>query len=814
MHHRSYQSILPTHSKLLQQRWDETYFQEHRRRIKTAFPIVSTSAPKVRSHVMNKLKKQQRESERMEVVQRDNHALMVNMENIMTKGGYVDHQNSYNHWSLNYNKRANELQRIQTENIKMLGRIQSRESYYSVSEWLKDRTEKERLLKMISAHPTQRTHSARLSAKKRDSQALPSLSSQVNEKSSILEIEDSDTIASLERDKELALRKISKFSKTWLQEIRSLSNPPVGVKLAVEATSVIFPQNAQSRFSSPTALQDFLSFDKENIPSSLLEKLKPYIDNPELNSDRLKKVSLSIFGIMEWVRGVYQYGIITHKLKQLGVYPKQEPPQQKQFKDIQSSPPLLPPTKEKGGKFKIEVSDSDTIDSLEREKEIEWEIAVRSMSKVSKSSLKEMKSYSKPPAGIILVLEATYILFTHNVKPFPFLKEVQDFFSFDKENIPSSVLEKLKPYIDNPNLNSDHLKKLSLCSVGIMEWVRGVYQYGIITHKLKQLGVYPKQEPTQQEQLEDIQSSPPLLPPTKEKGGKFKIEVSDSDTIDSLEREKEISVRKMSKITNASISEIKSFSNPPPGVVLVVEATSILFTHNVQPFPFIMELHKFFSFDKENIPSSVLEKLKLYIDNPYLNSDKLKRVSFSIVCLMEWVKGAYQYGIITHKLRQLGVYPKQESPQQEQLEDPQPLPRTNSKLNIEVTDSDTIDSLEREKEIAVRNMSKISKNSLTEIKSFSKPPAAVKLVQDSTSILFTHNVQPFPFLKELQDFFSFDKENISFSVLEKLKPYIDNPDLKSDRLSCVSLSIVGVMEWVRGVYQYGIITHKLKQLEG
>ena len=32
--HRSYQSILPTHNRLLQQRWDSTYYNEHRRKVR------------------------------------------------------------------------------------------------------------------------------------------------------------------------------------------------------------------------------------------------------------------------------------------------------------------------------------------------------------------------------------------------------------------------------------------------------------------------------------------------------------------------------------------------------------------------------------------------------------------------------------------------------------------------------------------------------------------------------------------------------------------------------------------------------------
>ena len=325
MHHRSYQSILPTHNKLLQKRWDDTYFQEHRRRIKTANPMVSTDAPKVHPHVFNKLKKQQRESERLEVVQRDNHTLMLHMENIMHKGSYVDHQNKYDHWSLNYHKRANELQRIQTENIKMLGRIQSRPPNYCVSEWVKDRNEKERLLRMITTHPTQKTHSPRQSAKEKDLQYLPPLAPQTNEKSSSLDIKvsDTDTINSLERDLEIANKNIPQVSKGDIEEMKTFNKPPVVVKSVLEANSILFTHNVQpySRFSK--TVRDFQSFDKDRIPYSVLEKLEPYIDNPELNSDRIKCVSASAVGVMEWIRSIYQYGIITHKLKQLNANAEQ-----------------------------------------------------------------------------------------------------------------------------------------------------------------------------------------------------------------------------------------------------------------------------------------------------------------------------------------------------------------------------------------------------------------------------------------------------------------------------------------------------------
>ena len=33
MSHRAYQPILPTGNKLLQKRWDQTYYDEHRRQV-------------------------------------------------------------------------------------------------------------------------------------------------------------------------------------------------------------------------------------------------------------------------------------------------------------------------------------------------------------------------------------------------------------------------------------------------------------------------------------------------------------------------------------------------------------------------------------------------------------------------------------------------------------------------------------------------------------------------------------------------------------------------------------------------------------
>ena len=469
----------------------------------------------------------------------------------------------------------------------------------------------------------------------------------------------------------------------------------------------------------------------------------------------------------------------------------------------------------------FKASDTDTINSLERD----LEIASMNIPHVSKGDIEEMKTFNNPPVVIILVLEANSILFTRNVQPSHsrFSKTVRDFQSFDKDRIPYSVLEKLEPYIDHTELNSDRIKCVSASAVGVMEWIRSIYQYGIITHKLKQLGVNPKQKPAQQTHSKDLQSFSPLIPPAKKKISSLNIEVSDTDTINSLERDLEIANKNIPHVSKGDIEEMKTFNKPPIVIKYVRDANSILFTRNVQPYTprFSKTVRYFQSFDKDSIPYSVLEKLEPYIDNPELNSDRIKCVSASAVGVMEWIRSIYQYGIITHKLKQLGVNPKQKPAQQTYSKDSQSFPplippakKKISSLNIEVSDTDTINSLGRDLEIANKNIPQVSKGDIEEMKTFNKPPAVVKYVRDANSILFTRNVQPYTprFSKTVRDFQSFDKDRIPYSVLEKLEPYIDNPELNSDRIKCVSASAVGLMEWIRSIYQYGIITHKLKQL--
>ena len=63
--HRAYQPLLPTHNKLLQKRWDDRYYSEHRDKVRSANPMVDTKPPPTYMHLHLKLKKLQLEEERL-----------------------------------------------------------------------------------------------------------------------------------------------------------------------------------------------------------------------------------------------------------------------------------------------------------------------------------------------------------------------------------------------------------------------------------------------------------------------------------------------------------------------------------------------------------------------------------------------------------------------------------------------------------------------------------------------------------------------------------------------------------------------------
>nr|XP_056718125.1 uncharacterized protein CFAP97D2 [Euleptes europaea] len=151
--HRAYQSILPCGNKYLQQKWDKAVYEEHRKKIQAAKPVVDTSSPPTYRHLQLKLKKLKLEQDRLSVIERDNCLLLEKMSYIMRTTGRIDNKNDYEAKSLNRRNREQELLRMTKENHAILERITKCKAHYKVQKWNEDWQKAEEYMNSIARYP-------------------------------------------------------------------------------------------------------------------------------------------------------------------------------------------------------------------------------------------------------------------------------------------------------------------------------------------------------------------------------------------------------------------------------------------------------------------------------------------------------------------------------------------------------------------------------------------------------------------------------------------------------------------------------------
>ena len=135
--------------------------------------------------------------------------------------------------------------------------------------------------------------------------------------------------------------------------------------------------------------------------------------------------------------------------------------------------------------------------------------AVKCLEKLSKSDIDEVKNLQKPPAGVLLSVEAVSIMF--GLKPVKIKDpensmgpKINDYFSvgkkelfmnakklladmkaYDKDNIPEKVISKVDPYIVNPGFTPAAVKRASVACEAICMWVRAMHKYHFVARAVE-----------------------------------------------------------------------------------------------------------------------------------------------------------------------------------------------------------------------------------------------------------------------------------------------------------------------------------------
>ncbi|XP_067091253.1 uncharacterized protein CFAP97D2 [Osmerus mordax] len=159
--HKAYQPLQPATNRHLQQRWDQSAYQQHRDKVYAARPMVDTKGMKAPAHVQLKLKKLQVHEECQAVIERDNRLLASRLSDIVRSRGLVDHRNHYAERSLNAEKRRDELLHVTNQNQAIYQRITARQSEYRRQLWLDDWKREERRREDIARYPRGVQHQQR-----------------------------------------------------------------------------------------------------------------------------------------------------------------------------------------------------------------------------------------------------------------------------------------------------------------------------------------------------------------------------------------------------------------------------------------------------------------------------------------------------------------------------------------------------------------------------------------------------------------------------------------------------------------------------
>ena len=123
-----------------------------------------------------------------------------------------------------------------------------------------------------------------------------------------------------------AMRAVTELDKNDITEIKGFKSPPPGALLVIKTLCLMFAvpgekvkgqtgkdaqldywEPAKKKLLTPELLKKCQNYEKDTIAPSLIEVLKPLIDDPNYQDEVLSKVSKAAWGLAKWVRAIVQY---------------------------------------------------------------------------------------------------------------------------------------------------------------------------------------------------------------------------------------------------------------------------------------------------------------------------------------------------------------------------------------------------------------------------------------------------------------------------------------------------------------------------
>eukprot|EP00742_Colponemidia_sp_Colp-10_P004283 GILJ01004568.1.p1 GENE.GILJ01004568.1~~GILJ01004568.1.p1 ORF type:complete len:2868 (+),score=508.60 GILJ01004568.1:1-8604(+) len=121
-------------------------------------------------------------------------------------------------------------------------------------------------------------------------------------------------------DYRAAVKALNQLDKNSINEVRTFIQPPRGVQTVMEGVCILMGraptwEEARKLLSDMRLLETLREFDKDHIPTKVLQKLQKYMQDPDFHPDKVRTVSTAATCLCLWVRAIVEYAKVAKNIE-------------------------------------------------------------------------------------------------------------------------------------------------------------------------------------------------------------------------------------------------------------------------------------------------------------------------------------------------------------------------------------------------------------------------------------------------------------------------------------------------------------------
>ncbi|KAL2633853.1 hypothetical protein R1flu_005332 [Riccia fluitans] len=126
---------------------------------------------------------------------------------------------------------------------------------------------------------------------------------------------------------EEALRALDTLTKNDISELKGMKAPPLPIRIVMEAVCIMknikptrmkdpsgsgkmiddYWESSKKMLADADFLKSLKEYDKDNIPPAVIVKVRPYIENPDMDPLKIQAVSKAAYGLCCWIGAMEKY---------------------------------------------------------------------------------------------------------------------------------------------------------------------------------------------------------------------------------------------------------------------------------------------------------------------------------------------------------------------------------------------------------------------------------------------------------------------------------------------------------------------------